>query len=63
MNERTSDVDRPENEVIERELTAEELLSVGGGVRICETEAWAVFKLGIIKGFEEAQPGSCGILF
>jgi hypothetical protein len=63
MNGQTSDVDRQESKINELELTAEELFGISGGIRNNETEAWAVFQVGIIRGFEAAQPGSCGILF
>jgi hypothetical protein len=39
------------------QLTTEELDGVSGGMKNNQTEAWAAFQTGIIKGFIEASGG------
>jgi hypothetical protein len=55
-------MDRQQQEISELELTIEELNDVGGGMRNNQTEAWAAFQGGIVKGLWEAgaQLG-CGV--
>jgi hypothetical protein len=49
------DMDRRHQEI--SQLTTEELDGVSGGVKNNQTEAWAAFQTGIIKGFIEASGG------
>ena len=58
-----TEMDRQQSEINEFEMTTEELDAVSGGVRNNQTEAWAAFQTGIIKGFLEAGGGhaSCTI--
>ncbi|WP_369722707.1 hypothetical protein AB8Z38_01295 [Bradyrhizobium sp. LLZ17] len=47
-------MDKQQRDVTELELTLEDLNEVNGGVRNNQTEAWAAFAGGILKGFIEA---------
>jgi hypothetical protein len=47
-------MNRQESEISELELTAEELDDVSGGLRNNQTEVWAAFYSGIVKGVLEA---------
>jgi hypothetical protein len=56
-------MEREQSEINELELTAEELDAVSGGLRNNQTEAWAVFQLGIMQGFLESggPRATCGL--
>ena len=43
-----------ESKISDLELTTEDLDDVSGGLRNNQTEAWAAFKAGIVKGLLES---------
>ena len=53
-------MDRLQSGISDLELTTDELDDVSGGLRNNQTEAWAAFKAGIVKGlFESGATVSC----
>jgi hypothetical protein len=56
-------MEREQSEINTLELTADELDAVSGGLRNNQTEAWAVFQLGIMRGFLESggPQATCGL--
>jgi hypothetical protein len=47
-------MDRLPSEISDLELTTDDLENVSGGLRNNQTEAWAAFKAGIVKGLLES---------
>jgi hypothetical protein len=48
-----TDMNTQESKISNLELTTEDLDDVSGGLRSNQTEAWAAFKAGIVKGLLE----------
>jgi hypothetical protein len=61
MHTQKSEITSPEIGALE--LTADELDAVAGGMRNNQTEAWAVFQIGIMRGFLAAggPAATCGL--